>query len=363
MTHAQRRIIQSLIEVGSIAPDRVAAGLRVVGTSRRERVWVAHIADGPSLVVKVASDADGRRRLAHEAAVHDRLRRIEHFHESFVPALTCYDASRGLLVLDYVDGTSLAETTTNRRDNDDAPATELGRALARLHQVGIDPLDPDLFADHPPWVVSVHRPNLDWYTRSSEASLRMRAIIQQHPALGNALDALRDDWSANAIIHADLKLEHVLVNRIAGTRTPRISIIDWEMAQLGDAAWDIGSIFAGYLLRWLRTIPLVSGVPHGELTNLATVPIQRVQAAMTTFWRGYLASATLHADSPRQLLHRATRSAAAMMIQREEEYLQSAASTSSRTRLILQVSNNILADPEAGVAVLLGIGAENGDER
>ena len=362
MTQAQRRIIQSLIEVGSIAPDRVAAGLRVIGTSRRERVWVVHVTDGPSFVVKAASDADGRRRLTHEAAVHERLRRIEHFHEPFVPALRCYDGTRGLLVLDYVNGTSLAELATQRRDND-APATELGKALERLHHAGIDPLDSGLFVSHPPWVVNIHHPDLGWYTRSSEASLRMRAIIQEHPALGAALDALRDDWTANAIIHADLKLEHVLISRVTGRRTQRISIIDWELAQLGDAAWDIGAIFAGYLLRWLRSIPLVSGVPPGELTHLATVPIQRVQAAMNAFWRGYLALAALDANAHRPLLLRATRSAAAVMIQREEEYLQSAASTSSRTRLILQVSNNILANPEGGVAVLLGIGAGNGDEQ
>jgi aminoglycoside phosphotransferase (APT) family kinase protein len=359
VTNHARQVIQALIEVGSIAPDRVAAGLRVIGFSQREHVWIVRTADGPSFVVKQASDPAGQRRLAREAAVYEQLRGIERCHGPFLPGLKRHDADRGLLILDYVDGKSLAEISATADHNATAPATGLGRTLAHIHQAGIDLRDPGLFVASPPWVLNIHRPTLDWYARSSEASLRMRAIIQQDPALGDALDKLRAEWTASALIHADLKLEHVIVSRKSGRRLG-LAIVDWEMAQLGDPAWDIGTIFAGYLLRWLRSIPLGAGLIPGEMVDLASVPIQRVQQFANAFWQAYAREATLDAMARRQLLQRSTRSAAAILLQREEEYLQSSTAPTSRTNMILQVSHNLLARPTDGTHVLLGLDSAPG---
>jgi len=361
-TGAGQRLIHELIEIGAITPDRVAAGLCVIGAWRRGRVWFVRTPNGPSYVVKQASDPTGQRLLAREAVVYSHLRGVERCHGPFLPELTRYDEQRGLLIIDYVDGASLGDIITRRGRARTTPAAVLGRTLARVHQAGIEQVDPSLNITEPPWVLSIHRPDLRWHTHSSEASLEMHAEIQQRPELTSALDRLRGELTATALIHADLKLEHVIASRAPSRMRPAISIIDWELAQLGDPAWDIGAIFAEYLLRWLRSIPLVAGRMPVELAAIASTPLQRVQPSVNAFWQAYAREAALDTATRRRLRLRATRSAAAILIQRQEEQLQSVTAPNGRTTLILQMSNNIFTQPEAAAAVLLGLDGEPGGE-
>jgi aminoglycoside phosphotransferase (APT) family kinase protein len=354
----QQRLIQTLIEVGWITPDRLAAGLCVIAISRRATIWIVRATDGPSLVVKHATDATVQLRLAREAAVYRHLRSMERDCGPFLPAAINHDAGRGLLIVDYIDGPSMADAVPHAALE---PAGALGRTLAHLHLSGHRSLDPELAVTTRPWVLQVHRPSLGWYTHSSQASLMMRAMIQQHAPLVQALDDLHDAWAADSLIHADLKLEHVIAGNRAGRDPMLPAIIDWESAQLGDAAWDIGSIFAGYLLRWLRSIPVIDDRPFAETADLAAVPLAQVQQPVAAFWEAYRHQSALEPAAQRDLVLRATRYAAAVMIQREDEYLQTHPAPTDWTSLILQISANMLADPLAGATVLLGLDTRSGD--
>ena len=347
-TRSRERLIRNLIEVGSIAPGQVAAGLRVIDTSRPARVWIVRASDGTALVVKQATDTADRRRLAREAAIYALLRGVE-MDGSFLPPRVSYHDRQGLLIMDHIGGASLADIA-GRRNHDGSAAGALGQTLARLHQIPVDEATPCLDIDEPPSALRIHRPGLGWYTRSSVSSLRMRASIQHDRDLARALDALQETWRAETLIHADLKLEHVLVCRPAS-----LAIIDWESAQRGDAAWDIGTVFAGYLLRWLRSIPLLAGHELRELANRADVPIERIQQATNAFWQAYHQGAVLDDVRRRDLLVRSIGAAAAILLQREEEYLQTVNASTSRTAMILSVSRTMLVHRLDGASVLLGL--------
>ncbi len=304
--------------------------------------------DGTALVAKQASDAAGSQRLALEAAVCRRLRGVK-VDRPFLPRHVTYHDRQGLLVMDYVDGESLADIVDRRIRDGRAAAATLGRTLARVHQFPLKETEGYLDAE-PPAALCIHRPDLGWYSRSSEASLRMRASIQHDRELARSLDVLRETWTATTIIHADLKLEHVLVSHPS-----RITIIDWEAAKRGDSAWDIGTVFAGYLLRWLRSIPIRSGHEIAEMIDQATIPLQRIQPSLIAFWQGYMLEAALDGRLRRDLLIKATCSAAAMLLQREDEFLQAAHASPARTAMILSVSRNMLLHPLDGSGVLLGL--------
>lgn len=362
MTSNPRQLLDTLIEIGAITPDRRPAGLRVIYASRRERISIVRATDGPSFVVKRADEPAGQHRLAREAAIYAHLSQIERCGDAFLPPTIQHHADHGVLIIDYVDGVSLATLADTPERDSRPPMIALGHALSLLHRSDNNALEPSLARATPPWVLGIHRPSLEWYTRSSEASLRMRAIIQRYPSLASALDHLHDEWRTDTLIHADLKLEHVIDRRVRENRLPRIAIIDWESAQLGDAAWDIGSIFAGYLLRWVRSIPVVGNLDFAETTRLATFPIQRIQRPVSAFWQAYVEASALDPAGRHRLLVRATCSAAAIMIQREEEHLQSLSAPTSWTSRILQISLNMLNNPLAGATVLLGLDDGAGDE-
>lgn len=57
-----------------------------------------------------------------------------------------------------------------------------------------------------------------------------------------ALRAVRSLWRPLALIHADLKHDNVLVER-SGYGL-KVHVLDWEMARIGDPAWDLASLSA-----------------------------------------------------------------------------------------------------------------------
>jgi aminoglycoside phosphotransferase (APT) family kinase protein len=50
----------------------------------------------------------------------------------------------------------------------------------------------------------------------------------------------RGSWRARCLIHGDLKHDNVLIRR--GTGGLEVAIVDWEMARIGDPAWDLAAL-------------------------------------------------------------------------------------------------------------------------
>ncbi len=93
-----------------------------------------------------------------------------------------------------------------------------------------------------PWALCVMdgdaAPEL-WATPATATLLREAAA---DAALVSGLRAARGAWRALALVHADLKLDNVLLESSAGAR--RAVVLDWEMARVGDPAWDLALITA-----------------------------------------------------------------------------------------------------------------------
>jgi hypothetical protein len=347
----ERALVRVLLETGVLSAGAIHAGLKISSAARRYQVWSVRVADGGSVVVKQACTDGGRIALAREAMLYQRLSTPGSTIAGAIPRLIRYDGDRHLLIVEYVDGASLAEA----RDADGrlaaGPAAELGRVLARLHTIDINDLEPA-----PPWILDIHYPDLSWYCRSSEASLHLRGLIQQSPVIGPAFEALRNTWTPQALVHGDLKLYHVIARRESGPGQPsQIAVIDWETAHASDPAWDIGAVIAGYLALWLRSIPLIGGVPASDVMGKAVIPLDVVQCSLQAFWQAYMHEAALDEGTADDLLLRSMSYSAARLIQNEEEHLQTASAMTRRTDLIVDVSQNILLAPGQAARLLAGI--------
>lgn len=62
------------------------------------------------------------------------------------------------------------------------------------------------------------------------------------PMLVAGLREARAAWRPLALVHADLKHDNVLVERVSTGL--RVVVLDWEMARLGDPAWDLAGLTA-----------------------------------------------------------------------------------------------------------------------
>ena len=127
------------------------------------------------------------------------------------------------------------------------------------------------------------------------------------------------------------------------------------MADWGDACWDLAGIFSAYLSFWVQSLP-GNGMANPEaLVAQARFPIERMQPAIRSFWDTYTQCRDVLGQAARDLLRRTVLYTGARNIQTAFEFLQTSPQASSGTVLLLQLSMNILANPEEASRELLGI--------
>jgi aminoglycoside phosphotransferase (APT) family kinase protein len=132
-------------------------------------------------------------------------------------------------------------------------------------------------------------------------------------------------------------------------------VVDWELAGPGDPDWDAGSMFGDYLNTWLQSIPMGGTDPFDTLLEHARYPLRIMQPAMRAFWEAYIRTRGFDLGTARARLVRATRYAAARLVQSAFEQSQVSAELGSGAVAAIQLSVNILQRPREAQVHLLGM--------
>lgn len=355
-----------LVDRGLVGADAIVArDLEIVDVSRRNQNLKVVRRRGASYLLKQAGEGEpaSRATIAREAWFYTfcqsepaaaPLRR-------HLPALHGWDAERGLLVLELVDGRPLWSPQAARPDREFSAgtATALGDALGTFHRVFRDavargPAWAAELAAAPPWILFAHRPPPEMLTRLSPAGMRVLALVQANASLAAGLDALRDAWTPDTLIHNDVKGDNVLVAAGADADA-RVRIIDWELVQIGDAAWDVGAVLRDLLNTWLLAVPLSGDLSPEEMLAGARMPLAGVHPAARAFWAAYRAAAGVPADLAGPFLLRALRSAAARLAQGAYEMATGAPEVPNIAIAMLQMAANVLDDPRGASLQLFGL--------
>jgi thiamine kinase-like enzyme len=135
----------------------------------------------------------------------------------------------------------------------------------------------------------------------------------------------------------------------------KLRLIDWELADFGDACWDAGAVFQSYLSFWVFSMPAVAGVPAEQLVGAAQFPVEKMQPAIRAFWKTYVETRGLNAEEARDALERSVSYGAARMIQTAYEYMFHAPQITTSALYLLQLSLNILKSPREATASLLAL--------
>jgi hypothetical protein len=233
----------------------------------------------------------------------------------------------------------------------------MGLALGALHSLNLvsSPMSElsDALARRAPHALFLHRPDHAFYCNASHGNLRAVRFIQSFPAFGALIDELGAEWQPNCLTHSDVKGDNILILSKRGA--PSVWLIDWEMTALGDAAWDVGSMFADYLGTWLRSIPITGEQPSAQHLSLARFPLSKLQLAVHAFWASYRLARGLTGRAATAFLLCATRYGAVRLIQRVHEQTREAIDLVADAICQLQLSWNILQQPELACVHLLGL--------
>jgi thiamine kinase-like enzyme len=350
-------LVHYLLERGLL--DRraiVDGGMMVIEGVRRHHNYSVIRRDGSGLFIKQMQpdQAFSAQTLQKEAACYVMMESdpaLEAIH-ALMPRFRSYDPDQHILVLELI-GSGENLTELHRRVNafPSDVARRVGELLARYHDVSSRELLPRanaaIFQGQPPWILSFHLMPRGSMQNLSAANGQFMTILQSYPDFGEALDRVRNGWRRNALVHGDMKFDNVVVR----SDDQSMHVVDWELADVGDSAWDVASILQAYLTWWIATL---QRVPSGEPGEAAQYPLETIQPAIRAFWDAYVSSRRLNARDADAELERAVGYAGARMLQTVYESMAWAPSLTQHAVWQVQACINILQQPRAAAADLLG---------
>jgi hypothetical protein len=359
-----------LIERGLLTRQTVLDGeLLIANAARRNRNLRVSRKDGAGFLVKQPDDPahGGAHTLRREAAFYSFCMEEPAAAElkALLPSLVYFDPERSLLALELYEEARPLWRYYSKFEPSAFPAhaaAATGRAMGTLHKVlclpgpGADARLNWLGRDVP-WVMQVHRPGPELLSGISPANYQTLRILQTQENLSQHLDALKALWRAEAVIHGDIKSDNVLVLPVPEGSDPKateVRLVDWETVQVGDPAWDLAGALQDFILFWVSSMAQ-GPYPPEQLATTARYPLIILQSAVRSLWRGYRATSGVAASAADALILRAVRYSAARLIQSAYEMAMSAPTLPATSVLLLQISANLLADPETGQVQLYGI--------
>lgn len=349
--------------------DLVREGLRVRSVGGRNRNFVAVTESGTGFFLKHAPPGEANRAyLAVEAEVYRRAQQDPGYLvlQPLLPPLRLYDETHRVLVLDFV---STARTVYEFDERHSTMglcriSEPLGRSLGAYHN-GLriateEQRDPVLPSTSPPWVLNLARPHPEGLREFSRAQAQVIRLLQQRADVRAVLDDLREGWFGSTIVHGDLKWANVLVEPdSAGQRAMGIKLVDWEMAAVGDPAWDVGSVLHSYLAHCVLAMDVDDDASPEAAAEAFTVALESVQPEQAMFWEVYARTAGLSGPDAARFLARVVQHCGARLLQSAYEWSRTEDRMPRSAAAILQLSMNILRQPEEAQRSVLALRAEH----
>ncbi len=363
-------VVHYLLQRGFLSFESVVeGGLVVLEAPRRNRNFKITQERQPGVFVKQVQEWDPQAiaTVQREAWCYSLAKTLPELAtlKEMLPEFRAYDQQRNVLVLELLAGfESLAEYQQRLGKFPVEIAVILADALGAYHRETRDKLEhlpqASIFPRMVPWILSIHLQQPGWFQSLSAANSQLLGIVKKYDQFATALDQLRAQWKFQSLIHGDIKWDNCLIQPASdenGKSSPKIKVVDWELADLGDPLWDVGAILQSYLSYWILSMPTWPGATADELVARAPFQLEVFQAPINAFWNRYTEVAQIPPEQRKEALARSIGYGATRMIQTAYEALSFAAQMNASALYLLQVSMNILLNPGEATRELFGIPA------
>jgi Phosphotransferase enzyme family len=336
-----------LVSKGLLTMDSIVDGdFMVAEAGRRNRNFKVIRRKAPGLFVKQVktSDAQAAMTIQREAGFYQRVHSDPKFAAlaAMIPKFVDYEPQRQAIVLGLTEGAEgLSERQAREKTFPENYASLLGNALAIANSFGSammqDPANRSLFPCQLPWPLLLDQTGLSFLDGFGQIGQQLAASIKQFPTLQPMLSALRPSWQFDSLTHGDMKWDNCLIR--TSVEGDQLTIVDWELADIGDGAWDVATIFKEYV------VTALSG--GGQM-------LDTMRPSIRAFWRAYTMGRGLSGPAAQMYLDRAVRFTAARMLIAFLEYTAGGPQYQALGNSMLQAATNILEAPQIAAAQLVG---------
>jgi 5-methylthioribose kinase len=343
----------------------IQADLKIIDESRRNRNFKVMRRNSSSYLIKqsIGNDRYDRNTLETESKFYSYVARCstcdDHI-KSFIPKFYFHDDVNKILVIQYIKN-SISLNQYIRNSSKDTISVEpfylLGKNIASYHSFFESHVNKNLLdfirKQTPPSLFFV-RPHPSIFSHLSSANLRLIKSIQKYPDMISSLESIYKDWKVQTLVHSDMKWDNIVISDV-GFKTSNTYVVDWELASLGDPAWDIAGILHDFIAYWIGFIFSSEITNIDDLTIPAGTPSDSIKDHIRLFWMGYIKTRNLDSKESNELLRKSVKYCASRLIQKSYEMHQYSSSLSSTAYYMVQVSANIMKDTENAIIHLFGI--------
>lgn len=339
------------------AADLLNGDVQIVDASRKNTNFSYNSEATASFFVKQGDP--GNLSVKNEADFLDEIaKRSDAWLRQRLPRRVAYHKDARVLVTRRLDrATVISDFIQERSGLSRQFSRSLGRLFRKVHAIPVSAgklgeSDRPAAASRPPWVLTIHRPTAAGLSEISQANLDVIKILQSCPDACLAYDEVRREWAADlAIIHGDVKFDNCIVYApTAGSARTRVTLVDWEMAKLGDPFWDVGSFFGELIRLWAAH----SDDRPGDAPR-ADVPHDAIKSIARTFWSEYASGLSARGISATAGLHRSLIHASLRLVQTSYEFLQHSTEVYQEAGEMLQLAVNVAEAPALASAQILGL--------
>ncbi|AFY42937.1 phosphotransferase [Nostoc sp. PCC 7107] len=286
-----------------------------------------------------------------------------------------FDAENSIIVFNYLNNyRDLADFYMRENIFPSDIAIAVGKTLALIHRATITHPDYEQFFHQAKQVSHPKNPNLtlgleritpEIFGLVPSEGLKFFTLYQRYDSLGQAIAELNRSYTRYCLTHHDLKLNNILLSltwqeAIANNSVSdesMIRLIDWERADWGDPAHDLGMLIASYLQFWLYSMTTSKSMAIEESLRLATTPLEIVQPSIAALMSTYLAHFPEILETRSDFLERVMQFCGLALITAIQAGLQHEKTFGNVGICMLQVAKSLLCNPKASIKTIFGVEA------
>lgn len=356
MILTEQNLSHYLFQKNLLSPLEVVSGDLMIETADfRNRNFKIRTGEGrPNLFVKQVKSTEPDRidTLRRESCIYWLA---EHFEQlgpllKYLPPLHHYDYQNHILVVSLLDGyRNLYDLHAMSKQYVIATAELQAACLAAMHlpiaELIRNKTLPNYFRFAVPWPFQLNEDAAEAFVPEYAADRKMLDIVRGDRILSTQIRELYSVWEQKTLIHGDVKWLNFLVNNDCSD----IKLIDWEMTEIGDPCWDIAGVVHNYLFFWLLKQDAVRRKSGSIFDD------SRLSEAVNLFLKTYFKLRQTPEEEQNDFLVKSLRYTALRLIQAAFEGVHHGNDLNETALRLLQLGQNILAEPNAAIQELLQI--------
>ncbi len=273
---------------------------------------------------------------------------------SGLPTFFDYDRQRHTLTVEYFPGAqSIHEYFVKQKSYFPELAVQQAVLLHSYHTPIPEGTDTSIFPKTLPWALQIFDFPPGQMFPGSKANEELMSMVYGNTELKGHFDQLKADYKMTTLIHGDIKWMNFIIYPAADGM--KQSLIDWELADIGDPAWDVAGLIQSYISTWVFSFDNADPRSKDLKENMKGFDITNMQASINSFWKTYAALMQHDSATATASLYKCLRFAAARIVQTSIEGVVYNPQIYPNNVRSLQLAFNILKSPQNAAKDLLGI--------